>query len=70
MDPEEHKVLGVHWNLGDDRLLFDVSAITQLASTLEPTKRNFISIIFGPIRILDPSDYLVQGLLPETVSAR
>lgn len=34
---EEQKVLGVHWQLTDDCLIFDVSTILQLSNTLEPT---------------------------------
>lgn len=63
---EEHKVLGVRWNPGEDCLTFDVSAITELASTLEPTKRDVVSIIgrfFDPLGFLSP----VQGPLPEIV---
>ncbi len=44
-EAKEQKVLGVRWRSSDDRLVFDVSTIIRLASTLEPTKRNVISII-------------------------
>lgn len=54
---EEQKVLGVRWRPGDDRLVFDVSAIVQLASTSEPTKRKVISIVgrfYDPLGFLAP----------------
>lgn len=54
---EEQKVLGVRWRPSDDCLVFDVSAIVETASTLEPTKRNVISTIgkfFDPLGFLTP----------------
>ena len=57
LDAEEQKVLGVCWNPVDDCLLFDVSSVARLASTLEPTKRNVISIVgrfYDPLGFLTP----------------
>ncbi len=54
---EQQKVLGVPWSPGDDCLIFDVSHIVQLADTLEPKKRNVISIIskfYDPVVFLAP----------------
>ena len=54
---EEHKVLGVLWNPGSDRLVIDVSELAQLASILQPTKRNLVSLIgkfSDPLGILAP----------------
>lgn len=56
-DPEEHKILGVCWEPVTDRLTFDTGDIAHLASTLEPTKRNVISIIgqfYDPLGFLAP----------------
>ena len=54
---EQQKVLGVCWTPGNDCLILDVSPIVQLADTLEPTKRNVISIIskfYDPLGFLAP----------------
>ena len=54
---KEQKVLGVRWKPADDRLLFDVSDVAQLAITLEPTKCNVISIVgrfYDPLGFLTP----------------
>lgn len=70
VDSEGHNVPGVQWNPGDDRLIFDVSVMTKLASTLEPTKRNVVSIIgrsYDPLGYLATVHHSVQVLLPEIV---
>ena len=56
-DPEEHKILGECWEPVTDRLTFDTGNIAHLASTLEPTKRNVISIFgrfYDPLGLLAP----------------
>ncbi len=42
---EENKILGVLWNPTADCLIFDVSELAQLATSLQPTKRNVVSLI-------------------------
>ena len=59
-DPEEHKILGVCWEPVTDHLTFDTGNIAHLASTLEPTKRNFISIIG---RFYDPLGFLAPVII-------
>lgn len=54
---EEQKVLGVRWRPSDDCFVFDVSAVVEFASTLEPTKRHVISTVskfFDPLGFLTP----------------
>ncbi len=54
---EEHKVLGVPWNPDSDRLVLDVSELARQASTIEPTKRNLVSLIgrfYDPLGFLAP----------------
>jgi len=54
---EEQKVLGMCWRPSEDRFVFDISTITNLACNLEPTKRNVISIIgkfYDPLGFLAP----------------
>ena len=41
----EHKMLRVRWEPDGNQLVFDVANVAQLASTLEPTKRNIVSTI-------------------------
>lgn len=43
--PGEHKILGVRWEPAADRLIFDLTDITNLALSMEPTKRNVTSTI-------------------------
>ncbi len=37
--PEEQKVLGVHWNVSLDQLLFRFDAVTDSGIPVQPTKR-------------------------------
>ena len=39
---EEHKVLGVHWNIIEDRLVLNINHIAESARTFEPSKRNIV----------------------------
>ena len=51
---EGNKVLGVRI---EDCLTFDVSEVTRFANTLEPTKRNVVSMVgrfFDPLGFLAP----------------
>ena len=43
---EEQKILGVRREPDGDQLVLDVANMAQLASTLEPTKRNIVSTIW------------------------
>ena len=54
---EEQKVLRACWNPGEDRFIFDVSAIAECARTSEPTKRNIVGIVgrfYDPLECLPP----------------
>eukprot|EP00731_Ephydatia_muelleri_P005954 Em0003g202a len=51
------KVLGVRWNPESDLLLFDIQHITELATKLQPTKRNVIGLaarFFDPLGVISP----------------
>lgn len=55
--PEEHKVLGVRWNVQSDQLIFELSAIAESVITLVPTKRRaigFIGRFYDPLGFLSP----------------
>ena len=41
----EQKVLGVNWNVSSDQIIFSLEELADQARSLEPTKRNVISLI-------------------------
>ena len=51
----EHNVLGVHWNVSSDQLVFRLDAMKEAITLVEPTKRAVISLIG---RIYDPLGFL------------
>ena len=57
--PEEQKVLGMHWRTNEDMLVFDVSAICQLAEKWESTKSNVINI---KEKFFDPLNFFLWWL--------
>ena len=57
---EEHKILGVPWNPTSDCLIFDVAEMARLASSLQPTKRNVVSLIG---RFYDPLGFLAPVMI-------
>ena len=55
--PEILKVLGLQWRSAEDHLVFDIHHISELAVSLEPTKRNVVSLatrIYDPLGMLSP----------------
>ena len=53
----EHKILGVTWNPSTDCLIFNLTDLARLASGLQPTKRNVVSLIgkfYDPLGFLAP----------------
>ena len=53
----EQQVLGVHWNIGSDQLIFDISSISQAMTDSQPTKRNTVSLatrFFDPLGVMTP----------------
>lgn len=55
--PEEHKVLGVRWNVQSDQLIFELSTMAESAITLVPMKRRAIVLIgrfYNPLGFLSP----------------
>ena len=55
--PEEHKVLGLCWNIQSDQFVFDLSIIVTATVTLIPTKHKAISLT-GYFRIYDLLGFL------------
>ena len=62
-EPDTAKVLGVQWNVGTDELEFDIREIAQVMGSLEPTKRNLVSVaakFFDPLGVLSPVTILFK----------
>ena len=57
---EEHKVLGVPWNLESYKLIFDVSDLARVTLNLHETKRNLVSLIS---KFSEPLGYLSPVML-------
>ena len=60
-EPERSKILGVCWEPHSDRLIFNVTEIARLASSLEPTKRNVVRTIG---KFYDPLGFLAPVIIP------
>jgi len=58
--PQETKILGVHWKPQTDCLIFSVSDIAQEAQSVQPTKRNVVSVVG---RFYDPLGFLAPAVL-------
>ena len=66
--PDEQKVLGVHWNVSCDQLVFNLDGIAETATHLDPTKRNVISLIgkfYDPLGFLSPVTIRFKTLMQE-----
>ena len=53
----ERKILGVAWNPTSDRLIFEFAELARLANSVQPTKRNVVSVIgrfYDPLGFLAP----------------
>lgn len=54
---DEHKILGVQWNVVRDKFVFDVDNITLIVCTSESTKRNVVSMatrFYDPLGVVSP----------------
>ena len=66
--PEEHKVLGVRWNIQSDQLIFEPYTIAEAAVTVIPTKRRVVSLIgrfYDPLGVLAPVTIRFKVLVQE-----
>ena len=57
----EQKILGVRWSTSNDHITFDFDSTSQLASKLEPTKRNVVSIVG---KFYDPLGFMAPIVIP------
>ena len=70
---EEHKVLGVHWNIIEDRLVLNINHIAESARTLEPSKRNIVSLVsrfYDPLGIITPVTIQFKMLAQDLCEAK
>ena len=54
---DEHKVLGVIWNMESDEFVVNVEPVYNEAMHMEPTKRNVVSLvskIYDPLGFISP----------------
>lgn len=52
---ESVKILGVRWNLTDDQIVCDLSALVDGIGNITPTKRNIIGLsarVYDPLGLL------------------
>ena len=47
----EQKVLGMVWNVSSDELIIDLSVFYEEAVSIQPTKRNIVSVVS---KVYDP----------------
>ena len=55
--PETNRILGVQWNYMSDKFIFDISEVHCHMVSMEPTKRNVVSMsarFFDPLGIMSP----------------
>ena len=61
--PETHRILGVQWNYMSDKFVFDISKVHCHMVSMEPTKRNVVSMsarFFDPLGIMSPVTVLLK----------
>ena len=70
---KEHKVLGLNWDLEEDKICLKVGPIAEFASQLEPTKRNVLKIaakLFDPLGLISPALINFRLMLQELCVAK
>jgi len=66
--PEEHKVLGVRWNVHSDQLIFELSSVAASTIGVVPTKRRAVSLIgrfYDPLGFLSPITIRFKVMIQE-----
>lgn len=69
----EHKVLGIRWSVPLDQLLFNLDALLEEPVSLEPTKREVISLIgriYDPLGVLSPVTVCFKILMQELCKSK
>ena len=65
---EEHKVLGLNWNLDKDTFILKLEKVVEFGENLKPTKRNVLKIaakVFDPLGLISPATVTLRMLLQE-----
>ena len=68
----EHRVLGVRWNSGEDKLVFDLESLKEQLRQEVPTKREVIGVaakIFDPLGVMSPVTVSWKMLFQATCKA-
>ena len=72
-DHDEHKVLGLNWNITHDTFIFKLFLLSEFAKELKPTKRNILRVkakLFDLMGILSPFIVLMKILFQEICLGR
>ena len=70
---EVHKILGIYWNVSEDRFEFDLGSIAQAMDVTTPTKRDVVSItakFFDPLGVICPVTIQFKILFQEMCKLR
>ena len=69
----KQKVLGVHWDVTRDQLVFTLEELAEIAARLEPTKRNVVSLtgqFYDPLGYLSPITIRFKALMQQLCKVR
>ena len=58
---KEHKILGLNWDLNEDKIVLKLDKLAEFARDLELTKRNILSF---PAKLFDPLGLIVPVIIP------
>ncbi len=66
-------MLGVQWQVAQDKLQFDIGDVAETMENLEPTKRNLVSItakFFDPLGVVSPVTILFKMFCQQICEAK
>ncbi len=72
-EPGVTKVLGVQWQVAQDKLQFDLGDVAETMENFEPTKRNLVSItakFFDPLGVVSPVTILFKMFCQQICEAK
>lgn len=71
--PEMHKVLGVEWDVAQDKFQFNVGKVTRAMEESEPSKQNLVSVtarFFDPLGVVSPVTILFKMFCQQLCEAK